>query len=81
MKIWLIESPQKTPYPDYDVYLGAVVVAETAAEAARTHPGEAEWDGRRTSEWAEVAAVRVSLVGEAFPGTGPGVILASYRAG
>lgn len=64
----------------YDTYDAAVVAAETEEEAKKIHPGSpARWD---RGNWARSPdEVTAEYLGEAKPGTTPGVILASYHAG
>jgi hypothetical protein len=76
---------------DYDTYSDAVVAAETEEEAQKTHPAEKrptfkkhEWWNEDTSftSWAmRLDQVKVDYIGEAKPGTEPGVICASFHAG
>lgn len=70
----------------YDIFLAAVVAAESRDVAARIHP-----DGRGGldltsdplfNQWVACASdVAVEYLGEAAAFTRPGVILASFRAG
>ena len=82
MKLWLISQ---TANDDYDTYDGAVVAAETEDAARHTHPSDGPgWSGEpgESPTWAYgPSQVTVTLIGEAVPGTEPGVICASFNAG
>ncbi len=66
----------------WDTYDSAVVAAETAEQAAATHPYEfAAWDSIFPM-WASFPEqVTVKLIGTALEGTTAGVILSSFNAG
>lgn len=87
MKLWLIEQDVNNGYDTFD----SAVVAAVDEEAAKdTHPSEysdgrttrqVEVDGTRYSIWAPFEKVTATCIGEAEPGTRPGVICASFSAG
>jgi hypothetical protein len=90
MILYLISQTANTGYDTYD---SAVVAAETPDEAIRIHPsGGMTWDEKREGwAWGGTAAydgawtrpdlVSCRQIGIADPGTGPGVICASFNAG
>lgn len=89
MKLWHIFQHVNL---GYDTCSGAVVAAETAEEAVRTHPSgksgsAAEYEGHwpetvgHYTAWAPPQDVVAELIGEAAPHITAGVILASFNAG
>ena len=79
MKLWVISQDENG---GYDVYDSAVVAAETEDAARNTMPSEYEEWGRAYSSWCSAPdKVKVELIGDALPGTKPGVIVASFNAG
>lgn len=79
MKLWLISQDENRGYDTYD---SAVVAAETEADARNIHPGRSEGWGDYFPTWSSSPdKVTARYIGEAMPGTEPGVILASFNAG
>jgi hypothetical protein len=84
MKLWLISQDDNGGYDTYD---SAVVAAESIEGARQISPdtydyGEKKGDQRWGLTWASSPdKVQVKLIGEAIPGTQPGVIVASFNAG
>lgn len=72
---------------DWDVYIGAIVVANDAEDAKTIHPNGGpfvEWDGtgRRNWGWVDkLSEIDVDEIGEANPNMERGVVLDSYCAG
>lgn len=59
-------------------YDGAVVVADSEAEAMLMHPdGNEWWDGRATWSWPDCEEVKARLVGVTVDGMEKGVVLSS----
>ena len=78
----------QTENEEYDTFSDAVVAAETAIEAANTHPSgnpenwKRETDGSFSGTWVKTAdSVSVKLIGTAVQGTPAGVICSSFHAG
>jgi hypothetical protein len=70
----------------YEVYLAAVVVAETEESAKHIHPdgeqnGFNKWYKQFHNTWADPKDVKVELLGSAAPGVEKGVVLAEYVEG
>jgi hypothetical protein len=86
MKIYRIEDNRDTG-PRWDVFIGAVVVAESPEDAKKIHPsgGEfVEWSGsgRRNYEWVDkYSEIDVVEIGDANIDQPRGVIMDSYCAG
>ena len=79
MKLWLISQNANLGYDTYD---SAVVAAATEEEARSTHPRSNRSWGERFPDWCETPEqVTAVLIGDALPGTGAGVICASFNAG
>ncbi len=90
MRLWHISQDVVN---DYDTYSDAVVAAETEEGARLIHPyaesfpDMLSWDGVAAhakygnTTWSDAKNVQVRLIGEAEPGTKPGVICASFHAG
>lgn len=89
MKLWFISQDENSRY---NTFSDAVVAAETKEEARATHPGGSvetpgslanDWNGRKEyGSWVNSPnRVHAKLIGEAVPGTEPGVICYSYHAG
>lgn len=76
MNLYLIARPDTD---DYDVWLGAVVCANTADEARLTHPAGGEWDGKANEHWVSTRQVKVALLGKAKSVLRAGVVFGSYR--
>ena len=78
MKLWVIRQTVNNCYNTYD---SAVVAAETAEEAQRTHPC-GQPDARLSQyDWTKPENVTVELIGEAHESVKAGVVLASFNAG
>jgi hypothetical protein len=77
MKLWLISQDVNN---NYDTYDSAVVAAETADEAQRTHPG-GEWHDQFPVWASKPEDVKVQYLGEASAEIKAGVILGSFNAG
>lgn len=86
MKIYKIEDNRDNG-PRWDVWIGAIVVAESPEDAKKIHPsgGEfVEWSGsgRRNYDWVDkYSEIDVEEIGEANPNIERGVVLDSYCAG
>ena len=69
----------------YDTYDAAIVAAPDAETARQMQPGTGDLYGSEHSlssgTWAKPEHVGVIEIGEATPGTGQGVLLASFNAG
>jgi hypothetical protein len=87
-KLWRISQQANSDYDTFDL---AVVVADTADEARKIHPGGKFYAGVNWWEdnqsfphsWAiALDQVNVQLIGEAIPTLQPGtVVCASFNAG
>ena len=83
MKIFLITQTANTNWSTYD---GAVVAAPDEDTASRMHPEDGEldkWKGSRPypegEDWCSCKEeVKVTYLGEAFPGMPQGVVLSSF---
>jgi len=88
MNIYKIEDNRQGG-PAWDVYIGAIVVAESPDDAKKIHPNGygvdfAEWDGtgRRNYEWVDkYSEIDVTEIGVANIDQPRGVIMDSYCAG
>ena len=79
MKLYLLTRPDEQS-AEYEEFIGAVVAADTAEEARRIHPGEA--DGTTHARyWITPDKVIVKLIGQADPSIPRGVVLDSFNAG
>lgn len=74
MKLWKISQDVNN---DWDTYSDGVVAAETMEDAQKINLSAS--DDRYS--WAAVEDVKVEFLGEAKPGTKPGIICSSYHAG
>jgi hypothetical protein len=87
MKLYLIEDNRGENGPMWDIYLGAVVVANDSDDAKTIHPGggdfvESENENRRFDGWVDfLSEIDVTELGEANPELERGVIFQSYQAG
>jgi len=86
MKIYLIED-NRANYWGWDVFLGAVVVAEDSDDAKSIHPNGTnfvEWSGagRRNFGWVDkLSEITVTEIGEANIGQPRGVVMSDFRNG
>lgn len=94
MKLFKIERPDNCDYEEYD---SAVVAARDEASAKLINPNEGyvwvpecdKWfcgdrlqhEAYRHGGWVHPDKVIVTKIGNAVPGTKPGVIVASFNAG
>lgn len=82
MKLWLISQNTNN---EYDTYDSAVVAAETEDQARGIHPGgeyyQKMWEYDYSPWVKSPSQVFAKYIGEAAPGTQPGIICASFNAG
>lgn len=80
MKLYLIEQHEVT---GWDVYDSAVVAADSAEIAKRTHPSgnDSHWDSNFPTWCTNINDVVVTYLGDASPEIEAGVVLASFNAG
>ncbi len=86
MNIYKIEDNRKSG-PDWDVWIGAIVVAESPEDAKKIQPNGSEfieWDGTGRKNWGwvdKLSEIDVTEIGVANIDQPRGVILDSYCAG
>ena len=81
MKLWLISQEENSDYATYDSAVVAAVSEQAAQQINPDLSAKGNW-GRPYGSWCSSPdKVKVELIGEAIPGTGAGIILASYNAG
>ena len=86
MNIYLIERVDKDHEKLYDVYVSAVVIAESEFDARHIHPSgmpdDADDYTKRTFQdtWVEMEYIKVTLIGESYF-SDEQIILAHFQAG
>jgi len=67
-------------YGGFDIYLSAVVCANSADEARTIHPsGKKDWDGEDTGDWVNSVDVEVEWIGLAINREDKELICSNFR--
>ncbi len=77
MKLFKISQDVHT---GHDIYVEAIVAAGNEEKAKMTHPSGCNKDWDYEDTWCSIEDVKVELIGDAIPGTPPGVIVSDFNA-